>query len=104
MVVDLNAVRRLMGHADIKMTLRYAHLCQGTLAAAVAKLREGKFSQRPPRISAYPPLRTHEPTEHSTPGCDPPLWQHRAPHPRAREYPQHSRCADALQLQSLPSR
>lgn len=34
--VDLNTVRELMGHADIKMTLRYAHLAPERTAAAVA--------------------------------------------------------------------
>ena len=33
--VPLNTVRDLLGHADIKMTLRYAHLAQSTKAAAV---------------------------------------------------------------------
>jgi integrase len=36
--VDLNTIRELLGHADYKMTLRYAHLAPSHKAAAVAKL------------------------------------------------------------------
>jgi integrase len=36
--VDLNTVRELLGHADIEMTLRYAHLAPEFKAQAIAKL------------------------------------------------------------------
>ena len=36
--VSLIAIQQLLGHADIKMTMRYAHLAPATLRSAVGVL------------------------------------------------------------------
>ena len=49
--VDLNAVRDLMGHADIKMTLRYAHLAPENRLHAVKVLDKKVFNTLIPEIA-----------------------------------------------------
>jgi site-specific recombinase XerD len=38
--IDLNTVRELMGHADMKMTMRYAHLAPSSKLRAVEVLTQ----------------------------------------------------------------
>lgn len=53
--VDLRTTQELMGHKDIDMTLRYAHLSPSHKRAAVEAL-ERQFSEKVPAIFTPPPL------------------------------------------------
>jgi integrase len=44
--VDLNSVRELLGHSDIKMVLRYAHLAPEGLANAVEKIARTEIHEK----------------------------------------------------------
>jgi integrase len=54
--VPLKAVQELLGHADIKMTMRYAHLAQSDLRDAVSVLSSGGQAELTPmRATKAPP-------------------------------------------------
>ena len=70
--VSLKAVQELLGHADIKMTLRYSHLSQAYLKEAVAVLNnlgvDTKLTQNPLQTKKADNLRL--PTS-----CNPLWWR-----------------------------
>ena len=57
--VDLRKIQELMGHKDIKMTVRYTHLSQQDLLAAVEQVDDGKVSTSARRgVNPWAPGRT----------------------------------------------
>ena len=54
--LGLKAVQELLGHADLKMTMRYAHLSQGHLQAAVSVLN-GLGRQTDTKLTPIAPKR-----------------------------------------------
>jgi integrase len=65
---SLKAVQELLGHADLKMTMRYAHLSRGHLQAAVSALNDlgkidTKLTQKAPKQKG--PTTSPLPTPHN---------------------------------------